>query len=263
MSKKERLEALGCRFVPSNIAELLVMVPSIDYTIERTNKHIESITYDTETIQIGDRYSCNVSGYNIDYKVNNISMTDKYPKTFKLLESITNTSTLFVTPLIFENKEMASYLQVINNVYVGYLVNLFVDCDFIQAKDRYSVFMLLKFSKSSRFKAQEEYFLSHPQYLNKYDVSENYVVYEFTIPQKYRNDFDLMMDGKYSMLCSEVINMIVRWHGTSVEATILHGVLNRPREFVAEYERRFGICMDGLELYKKMDNSDVLSRDLL
>lgn len=264
MHKKDKLEGLGVKFRPESITQLVVVMPSIDYTVNGTsNKYIQSITYNTETIEVGDRYTCNVSGRDIEYKVNAISRSDKYPKVFRLLESTTNTSTLFVLPLLFETRELASYIEMINGNYTGYLVNCYVDCDFIQMKDGYSVMLLLKFSKSSRFKAQEEYFINHQQFVNKYDVSTNYVAYEFSIPDEYRQDFLMIMNGRYSLLSSKCINKIIRFHGSSIEATILNKVLTRHPDLVKDYEERLGLKMDGMELWSKINEDDVLSKDIL
>lgn len=264
MRKKDKLENMGILFKPMNICELSIIFPSVDYTLTKgSNKYVESITYNAETIEVGDRYVCNVSGTDIEYKVNAISRSDKYPRIFKLLESTTNTASLFILPLLFENRELSSYIEVVSGNYVGYLVNCYVDCDFIQIKDGYSVMVMLKFSKSSRFKAQEEYFINHPQFVNKYDVSINYVAYKFSIPEKYREDFDVMLNGKYSLLSSDVVNKIIRFHGNSIESTMLNRILTRHPDLIKDYEDRFNMKFDGLELWKKFDGEDVLTKNIL
>jgi hypothetical protein len=264
INKKGKLESLGIVFKPLNINELQIIFPNINYEVEVDVNGVNSISYELENVSIGDRYACSISNnsgtFNIDYKVNNITLSQKYPKLITIKESEYNTATMFVLPLVFENKDIAAYIQ--NNT--GYLLNCFIDCDFIIKKDNYSIFVLMKFSKSERYKLHEEYFLSMPTFVNKEDISEKYVVYEFSIPVNLRKDFNLLLNGKYSKISKFAKNMILGFHGASVEGNMVDKIINKSPELLRYYADKLDVSFEDLdELYKKFDYRDVLTQELL
>lgn len=260
MNKKNALEAIGFEFKAINISQLNILTPSLNYEIIKDNKKIISVKHEHVEICIGDNYSITLpSGFDVEYKVNHINVQEKYPRIITCEESLSNTTSLFVLPLIFKNKDECSYI----NGNSGYLINAYIESDFIKARDNYSVFLLLKFSKASRFKVQEDLLKSNENFVKCYDVSRKYVVYEFSVPEKNREDFDLIVDGKYSKIDKKTQGTIIEFHGRTLESSLLHKIMTKHKDLVKHYEAELGMSMDGHELYKKMDESDILTKDLL
>ena len=113
--KKNILESNGVKFTPTTFGELQVMMPNLNYQIKQTNpnsKYIDSVTYENATIEIGDSFEVLTKNSKlINYKVNYISIDKSNSKRIFLLESVINTTTMFIVPLIFNNMIESSIIH--------------------------------------------------------------------------------------------------------------------------------------------------------
>ena len=269
MDKKEKLEALGVKFVPVNLNELAILIPNRNYSYKQdeiNKRKINSITYSDIKINVGETFNVLLESHNLRYKVNVISIDKKNPNRISLCESDYNTATLFVLPLIFGMRSECTYIE--NNV--GYLINCYVRNSMFEPKDGNSIFLLLKYVKSDRFKACEERLFSHKSYVKKFDVSNDYVIYEFSIPEKFHQDYKMILDGKYSEISNIAKNRIKFFHLhnvddklSAVEGSLVNSIFTKDIRLVKHLEKKFGMSMDGLELYKKIDDNEYLTDKVL
>jgi len=265
MDKKQALENYGVSFTPINICEMMITFPNSNYIINKDNRIISSIEFNDSILQLGDMYNCSVNNFDIQYKTNHIIESKKDLKTFYVLESIYNKTSLFIIPLIFKNKTLASYIEY-NSGNIGYLMNGYLDCNFIEHKAENSIFILLKFSKSSRFKAQEEYLIKHECFVRTIDINNRYVLYEFIIPDNFIEDYKLLLDGKYSLISKQAKERIITFHYNSQEGGLIKKILIREESLIKHYEKELDVNMnypDRIELYSKFDENDILIQDIL
>ena len=270
MDKQIRLENKGIKLTPISSIELRIEFPTINYEIKKVDKKktlVDSIFYDDEIVSISDRYTVDLSStvqeYRLNYKVNAITTDKENPKVFKLLESIYNKVTLFILPLLFENKESCSYIDVSNNKNRGYLINSFVSSNFFEATTEYPIYLLLKFSKSEMFKKQEAFFRQTNNFVRNIDVDSNYVAYEFSIPAKFKYDYNLLLNGKYSQISQVSKDRISKFYDNSPEKNIVENILDRNSDLVKEIEKDLDVDMSGIEVCGLFDEKDVLTKDLL
>lgn len=264
MDKQKKLENKGVEFKPITVNEVHLTFPNMNYEVISNNNsaYADSIIFGDETIVKGDRFTCtsitkNQAEYIIEYKVNAI-ITDG-SRTIGLIEGIYNKTTMFVLPLVCINKLNASFIT--NNG--GYLINSFIDCDFIEKKDKYSIFLLLKYLKSDRYKFQEEMLITNEHFVKTIDDNPNYVIYEFSIPIEFREDFDKLLNGKYSKISGKAKSRIINFHGSHHFGSIVNGVLNKTPQMKLELEEKLGVNMDEFEFYGRLDHYDILTKELL
>jgi len=267
---KNILESNGVKFTPVNFGELKVTFPTLNYEIKKqkqSNRFVEEIKYGDEIIRVGDNYNCVIptgdSQLVIDYKVNHIGINPKDNTSFSLLESILNNTTIFILPFIFKNRQSSSIIEFRNEQYIGYLMNAYVESTFLEKKDPYSVFLLMKYTKSERYKKQEALFKENECFVRNIDIDFKYVIYEFIIPDKYKRDFDLLLNGKYSEIRDSSKKRITDFHGDAIEGTIAHNILTRNQQLIEYYEKELDVSMKGIELASKFGELEVLTKNML
>lgn len=269
MNIQTKLENLGIKLIPINAKAIKMTMPSKDFSIEycgQNPKMIEKISYNDEILKLGDSLSFEInlkSGNTIiRYNVNEIHEMPE-ENSFALYECTYNKATSFILPLIFLSRKLSSIIEEAKGGgYVGFLINCYVACDFIENKNKNSVFLLLKFSKSSRYKAQEDYFSNHDCFIKHYD-HDGYVIFEFQIPDKYIPDYELILNGKYSEIKEETKHQILSFHAGSDNHAPVRIVLEKDQTVVKQMEKDLDVSMDGIELISKFDEKEVLSKSNL
>lgn len=258
-------ENYGIRLEPISSNELRFIMPNLNYSVEKLggSKYIESVKFEDFKLKRGDKFDIKIKDYTIQYKANYIQRSKMYPRTIVVQNCVYNKAIMFVLPLIFDNKELASYIESNNGKYNGYLLNCYVKCNFVNKKDKYSVFCLLKFSKSDRFKVQEDYYTKHPQFIKTHDIHPKYVLYEFSIPEVFREDYALLMQGKYSKISKKAKNYILDFYGASLEGRLINNIFIKHPELKQEYENRLDVCIGDGELWSKFNEDEILTYDVL
>lgn len=242
-----------------NMKEFNIILPNLNYKIINDNGKIIKIKTENEDISIGNTKIISSNGYNIKYLIRNLNMYSKYPNVVFCKEDVYNTTTLFILPLLFETKNIASFISNKD----GYLMNAYLKCDFINKTSDNSLFVLLKYSTSEKFKIQESIFLKNKYFIAPYDIHKGYVLYEFKIPEEFINDVNILISGKYSKISEYSKKKICSFHGNSIDGMLINKVLYRNPELIKFYEDEFDCSMKDIELYKKISDEDVLTKDYL
>lgn len=262
MTKQEKLEKLGVKFIPVSMIEFKVQFPNANYKIkyvENSSRKIQSISFDEENVNIDDMYIMDV-GQKLKYVTKHLTKY-KDTNTFIVMESEYNLSTIFLAPLICSNMPDISYIRSIDNRKHGYLLNVFVDCDFCKKKDDYSCFVLLKYSKSETFKTMESKLVSKSNFVKAIDFNSRYVLYEFSIEDKFKDDFIKMLNGDYSKISKIAKSRIKNFHKDSIDGSFSNGVINKDSSLRKQYEEDLGMNMDEYELCSKFGVSEILNKE--
>ncbi len=93
--------------------------------------------------------------------------------------------------------------------YGKYLVNFYLG-DKNRPEYDYNIFCLLRFSEDERYLIMEQELRNHPNYVTDYDPTENeYTMFVFSIPEYFKEDYDLFKQGKYSHFSVKLKNMML------------------------------------------------------
>ena len=266
MDKINLLKKNNVKIKAVNINELRITFPNKNYTYKKDNntkRYFESILFNDINIKNGEVFNIQIGSKNISYKANKIIINYKFPNTFSICDSVYNKATNFILPFVFNKRFMSSYIIYENNKYSGFLINTYLDCDFVKKRDKYSIFILLKFIDTDEFKKQEELFEKNYDFIKKIDINKNYVLYEFTIPNKFRSDFDKLIDAKYSKISKIAKNRLVNFHKNSIEGSFVNLVINRDISLVKQYESELDVSMSGIELCSKFNEDEILTKNMV
>lgn len=266
MDKKNQLELLGARFEPVNVNRLRIRMPDATYKAGYSKDtwpdQLESFIYNDVIFNKGDIVELDHNGTKVSYKANYIIVDSKDSKVIHLYEGIYNKATVFALPLLFSNKSAASYIEFNNGIYSGYLINAFIECSFINKQDDNSIFLLLKFSDSDKFKMQEDIFRSHNGFVKSYDINYNHVIYEFSM-KEFSSDYQLLKKGKYSELSIVGKNKIVKFHEGTDEAKMSHSVLTKSKKLRSAMEEMLDVNLEGMELFSIFGDEEYLIKEML
>ena len=89
----------------------------------------------------------------------------------------------------------------------------------------YHIFLLYQFSGDitfSRFEKEVEY---GKHFVKSYDVDKYQVMKVFSVPDKYKKEYDLFMDSKYSKFSESYKNKILEFHNLPKEDVVQNEVL--------------------------------------
>lgn len=266
MDKLNLLRKNDVKIKPINVNELRITFPNKNYTydkFESSKRYLKTLSYDDIDINLGESFDITIGSKSISYKANKIVINHSKPNTFTIQNSVYNKATNFILPFLFNKRSMSSYIIYENGSYSGFLINTYLDCSFIDKKDNYSVFVLLKFIDTDEFKIQEDIYERNYDFIKKIDINKNYVLYEFSIPKKFRNDFDKLIEGEYSKIGKIAKNRLANFHKNSIEGSFVNLVVNRDPNLVSQYEKELDVSMDKIELCSKFNEDEILTKEMI
>lgn len=262
----DKLKKEGIEIKPINFNELRIKFPSKDFEEEfrdGSGKFLSSVKYNEIEVLEGSIFTIDIGTQVLKYKANNIMCKNRNENTFSIFDSLYNKATIFILPLIFNKIKLSSYIHYSDKRYVGFLINAYIECNFIEKKDIYSIFVMLKFSKSEKFKKTEESFRENLNYIRTFDISKDYVLYEFTIPEIFRVDFMEIIDGNYSKIGKHSKKRILNFYGESIDGFYPRSVIERDPSLVKQLETELDVSMIGIELCSKFNESEILTKNMI
>lgn len=154
------------------------------------------------TISIGDTIKVSTDKGEIDFKVNQIKRTSQGK--YILIESPSNISTMFLTPVLGLEKEQ--YL------FDTYLVNAYYDVSPNYKRVPGCMYLLYKFSNSDTFLQFETAIKKHHLFVGIEDPSPKHVLVIMKIPEVYIDDIKHVMKGEYSLTSKPYQRRVIKFY---------------------------------------------------
>ena len=202
---------------------------------------IQSIKTDKFSLTLGDSFY--VRG--IPYKVWSIQQISK--NTYRFMFSKLSKSSYFLFPMLSGDKD--------DFLWSLYFMNFYTK---VEGHDEEGFFLHYRYSDNQRFKSFEDKVTTMDGYRTHLDIDKYHVIYQFDIPEKYKQEFELFKNGKYSKFSEEYKKRILDFHkademakqlGTTVENTKMHGILFKSKALREELEAKIGDLPKGAEVY--------------
>ena len=95
----------------------------------------------------------------------------------------------------------------------------FVNC-FVGTEDEgsdYTIYLWYKYTGSVEMEALEAKLKGHSNFEKIIDVDHYHVLYKFSVPERYLDDYMLILEGKYSLISEEAKERILDFHSSSRE----------------------------------------------
>jgi hypothetical protein len=166
-----------------------------------------------DTITVGDqkykihgfKKHATQKGKGINY---HLSTNTKLTKTFN-----------FIMPFLGYTKGHFRYNRDFINAFIG--TQMYADYG-------NSIYLLYRFNGTKEFMEFEQEMCGHPWFSEQIDTDQYHVLFKFDIPDAYKEEIDLILDGKYSRLSVESKERILRFHD-STEHSTLGQILSRSK----------------------------------
>jgi len=172
-----------------------------------------------------------------DYRVMNITkITTATPDGgpgYYLKTHVLSKSSTFIMPLLGRDRHYFKWKSFFCNCFIGTESNV---------KEDYgkNIFLLYRHSPSTKYSELRSSLQFHSWYKEAHKVDDYHILYEFTVPKGAREDFDLLVRGKYSKITSETRYQILKFHGLGA-GSWLHNVLTRSDGRKARLEKDLDI----------------------
>ena len=108
-----------------------------------------------------------------------------------------------------------------------YLIGCYIG-DVNMPKFQDKIMLVYNFSMNMDFITFEKKLSKNPYFLNDMDYdyeAENIVIYVFNVPKEHLEDYQLVLEGKYSELSNDLKLKILKFWGDEQERSLLHSVL--------------------------------------
>ena len=162
------------------------------------------------------------------YKVNIIDkVLDGKAITYHLKTAERTKSSIFILPMLSGNRNLF--------LYESHLINAFIGHDTLEDH----IVLLYRWSSDPLFAKFDLALKKFPTFVNSFDPDPNHVVFIFSIPEKYIENFNLFKKGKYSELDDNFKLKILDFHNMGVESALAK-ILFKSSERRQELERKLG-----------------------
>lgn len=134
--------------------------------------------------------------------------------------------------------------------YQPFLVNAYLNTSIY---DIYKINILVRFYASTSFVNLEEGIKSMDTYIDSYDLYEGrYIMFMVEIPDKFKADFDKVLEGKYSKLSKEAKRLILKGRDAT---SSMPKVLSKDKSLKSYWETLLGTSIGDQEVWPKLELS--------
>tara|TARA_R110002126_G_scaffold47605_5_gene133369 strand:+ start:5033 stop:5824 length:792 start_codon:yes stop_codon:yes gene_type:complete len=208
-----------------------------------------AIDFDGEfAVEVGKTVAINRQRYKVG-KISKIMSTEGSHMTgYHLHITELNKSSMFVMPLLGYNRG-----------YYRWNTD-FVNC-FIGTEDDgsdYTIYLWYKYTASIEMETLEGRLKEHPSFVSQEDVDQYHVLYKFSVPEKYVDDYMLILDGKYSYISEVAKERILDFHSSKKDRP-LGKILYRDPERRRKIEKELGVTiLESADLHDPFYEEDEL-----
>jgi hypothetical protein len=199
------------------------------------------------TVRKGGLYWMNAAGKQIPYRIN--SMTLSTDASCLYLETIPSTkSTVFLLPMLFREAREMKFRTAFLSAFV----------DYEESGIPYGIHLLFRFDPSIEFRNFEEELSKHPNFIKSIDVDKYHVLYCFSIPSEYEEDYYKILNSQYSKTSEKFKKHILAFNGFNTEGET-YGILYKTDKIRQKREEEFSLPSGSLrgdfELYDTFETS--------
>lgn len=152
------------------------------------------------------------------YKIIKIDKMDSgdFGSGYYLWSHILNKSYHFIMPVLGSQSPKFRVNNEFCNCFIG-----------MEGEEEYGeyVYLLYRFNGSKEFLDFEFSLKNHPMYLTSINPDPYHIMYKFRIPERYKEDINLITEGKYSYVSKPYKDRILNFHLNA--NTALEEILNR------------------------------------
>lgn len=227
----EEIEQVSLKLVEIN-ARLVILNPTNpDYEIYKETpykylpKEIIGLNVDGYKIEINDILKYKKNKYNIQ----SIKKGVEYGDGYYLYTHELSKSYHFIMPVLGSKATNFRVQMEFCNCYIG----TEDDGDYGDY-----VYLLYRFNGDKEFIKFEQLLMSHPMYIETVKTDQYHIMYKFRIDPRYKEDINLIVNGKYSYIDPKYKERILFFHGQN---DALNDILSRSEARRKELEKKYDV----------------------
>lgn len=235
-----KLRSWRLMFIDTNCTDIN---PILD---ENTSKII-SIDFDgIYQINVGTTIPINYDDRVYNFQINTIVIENN---AIYLAETERNITDRFIIPvlklsidLIGNHYLLGSYLYTEKDISGEYL------------------YLWYRYIDEDEYKSLETRLMENPNFINKYDITQETTLFKFKIPKIFLEGVKLISEGKYSKISNEFKRIILQFYGIGKDSEIGY-ILYRHPNAVKALEEEFKVKLDdNIDVFRKMNKQDETFR---
>lgn len=212
----------------NNGKSLFIDTTSVAFIDVNKNKdgYITSVSFeDKKTISLGDKIEIPLGNVTTIYEVLFIAVQDDN-KSVLLFSSIPTKTTTFLLPMLNKSK-----LQL---KYDTYFVNAFL------SKDTKHIILIYRFTGTNMYTEFEHSLMSDPLFIAHMDHNTYHVAYIFRIEERFKEDVDNFLNGKYSLFSKTLKERTQKFYGNTDLASTMK-IINKDQGLRKSMEKHIGV----------------------
>jgi hypothetical protein len=175
---------------------------------------------------------------NSKYRIDKIEQLEY--NCYVLKSSQLNLSSIFITPLLWNNRSDMFWYNNFVNTFVG--TPSYVEC----------IAVLFKYSGKKEFTEFEKSIEMHPNYLITEDIDKYQVLYIFSVPDLIKDVYDKFVLGKYSTIPEHWKIHILNFHGYDNTGNT-YKILYKSKKLRKKLEKHLDVSLKGMEVHSIPD----------
>lgn len=182
--------------------------PIVNKYLVYDDYNICGINYPSFNYNLGDTIKTDKE----HFKIKSVKLLNtKYSSKLFLYSSEINRSSTYILPFIVNNRKDISWDKYFMNCYTG-TEN---DKDYGQY-----IYIHLRYKPITECEKIENLLVSNNNFLDSRNTDKQYTLYKFSIPEKFKKDFDLILESKFSKISDEAKIKICLFHNASKESRL-------------------------------------------
>lgn len=200
--------------------------PVVNRYLQYQDGEICKIDYPSFKVELNEIITIN----NEKFKVNCIKLkkTSHFNKLF-LYFSVLSRSSNFILPFIVKSRKDISFDKYLINCYVGN-----------ELENDYGkfIYIQLRYKPTLELENIEKMLIENENFISSKNTDKQYTLYKFKIPEEFKNDYKLLLEGKYSKISDEAKLRILYFHNSDKNSKIFQ-ILHKSKELKLFLENEF------------------------
>lgn len=211
-------------------------------------KALVKLNFNGFILSVGQEITIKNGRYKIQNIIKSINYGEDEPIGYELYINQLNKSSHYILPLLSGDRAIMKWNETFINCFIGTEAWGVTE----------TIYLWYRFDGSKENMYFEEFILRHPNYINTHDIDKYHVLYEFSVPEKYKADYYLLIDGKYSKIKELTKKKILDFH-SSTKNRPMGKILYRDIERKKELERELLITIpDDIDLLDPFYEKDEI-----
>lgn len=228
------------------------------------NSEINELLIGNESLKLKQVFKFPIGNRIVPYEINHILRIND--NKYLLKTELRNKTTQYLLPILEKlklNKTTVKQLDkdtledISRYCNYSYLINAYLGGEETNRLDGY-LYLKMRFSPHEIYQIMEEAIVdTHPLFVKVIDLKDEYTYYKFKIPNEFKEDIYLFLEGKYSKFSSVLKNRITMFHSLKPESNLFQ-IITGGNSYREKLSKSLGYSIEG-----ELDSIPEITNELI